>query len=65
MADGPLNLKAADADAQLAKSTKPLVVLIDGENIDIQYGVLKDVATVAYANALKVADIPEKVSRIR
>ncbi|XP_072026729.1 C-terminal-binding protein-like isoform X2 [Amphiura filiformis] len=61
MADGPINLKAADADAQLAKSTKPLVVLIDGKHCEIQHKVLKDVATVAYADVHAIADIPEKV----
>ena len=62
MADGAINLKSPDAEAQLAKSTKPLVVLIDGKNTEIQYKVLKDVATVAYSDAGSIADIQEKVS---
>ena len=51
-------------DAQLDKCIKPLVMLIvltDGKNTEIQYKVLKDVATVAYSDAGSIADIQEKV----
>ena len=60
--DGPIDLKSPDAEAKLAKSTKPLVVLLDGKHFDVEWGILKDVATCAHINAKSLDEIPDKVS---
>ena len=59
--DGPIDLKSPDAEAKLAKSTKPLVVLLDGKHFDVEWGILKDVATCAHINAKSLDEIPDKV----
>ena len=59
--EGPIDLSSADGKAQLAKCSKPLVVLLDGRNADTEWSVLTDVATVAHLNAHSMDDIPEKV----